>query len=125
MFLLRENDISWTPAVDIYESDSKWLVFLELPGGASEAIDITVFPESILISGIKPPAAKALSAEKIEIYTGYFRREIKLPERISIAESSATLRNGVLSLVLPVERPASIRIPISKPGEPIEIEEGD
>lgn len=121
MFLLREGDISWTPAVDIYEAEDQWLLFVELPGVSSYDIDVTVYPESVLIRGIKTPPAKALSAEKIEIYTGHFHRKIHIPGRINISEVTASLKNGVLGLVLPVEEKISIRIPGNKPGEPIEI----
>ena len=78
-----------------------------------------------MIRGIKTPPAKALSAEKIEIYTGYFHREIHIPGRISIDEVTASLKNGILSLILPAEEQTSVRITVNKPGEPIEIEKGD
>jgi len=125
MFLLREGDISWTPAVDIYEAGNRWLVFVELPGVLHEDIDLTVYPESLLIRGFKTPPAKALSAEKIEIYSGYFHREVRIPGRINIAEVTASLKNGVLSLILPAEKQTSVKIPVSRPGELIQIEKGD
>ncbi len=125
MYLLRGGDISWTPAVDIYETEDKWLVYVELPGVLSANIDLTVFPESVLIKGIKTPPARELSAEKIEIFTGYFHREIYIPGRIRISEVTASMKNGVLSLILPAEKQTSIRIRVKMPGEPIEIEKGD
>ncbi len=73
MFLLRDGDFSWTPAVDIYETKNQWLVYIELPGVSSDEIDPAIYPESVLIKGIKIPPASELSAEKIEIYTGYFQ----------------------------------------------------
>jgi len=125
MFLLYEREISWTPAVDIYEEKEKWLVFVELPGVPSDDIDITVFPESVLVKGIKTPPARALSAEKIEIYTGYFQRRISILGRINIDAVTASLKDGVLSIVLPFEEQESIKISVDIPGEPIEIEKGD
>jgi HSP20 family protein len=125
MFLLREGDIRWTPAVDIYDTNDRWLVYIELPGVTSENVDLTVYPESVIVRGIKPPPATELSAEKIEIYTGYFHREVRIPGRICISEVSASMKNGVLSLVLPAEKHSSIRIPVSQPGESLEIIEGD
>lgn len=125
MFLLREGDISWIPAVDIYESEGKWLVYVELPGVSCENIDLAVYPESVSIRGIKTPPARELSAEKIEIYTGYFHREIHIPGRICISEVTASMKDGVLSMILPVEKQTIIRITASQPGEPVEIEKGD
>ena len=125
MFLLREGDIRWTPAIDIYETNDRWLVYVELPGVTSDNIDITVYPESVLVRGIKTPPAKELSAEKIEIYTGYFHREVLIPGRICIPEVTASMKDGVLSLILPAEKQSSIRIPVSQPGESLEIKEGE
>lgn len=125
MFLLHEGNISWTPAVDIYETKNQWLVYIELPGVSSDDIDLIVYPESVLIKGIKVPPARELSAEKIEIYTGCFHREIHIPGRICMADVTASMKNGVLSLILPAEKQKSIRIPVSRPGEPINIVKGD
>ncbi|MCD4776853.1 MAG: Hsp20/alpha crystallin family protein [Candidatus Aegiribacteria sp.] len=125
MFLLREGDISWTPAVDMYEAEKQWLLFVELPGVSSDDIDLIIFPESVLIRGIKTPPVKALTAEKIEIYTGHFHREIHIPGRISITEVTASLKNGVLSLILTADEQTGVRSPVNKSGESIKIEKGD
>lgn len=113
MFLLRQGEIDWTPSVDIYEADDRWLVFVELPGLTSEDIDLTVFAESIVIRGVKKPPARELLAQKLEIYTGWFHREITVPGRIDVERVSASMENGVLAVVLPSETEKSVRIPVN------------
>lgn len=125
MFLLHDGDINWTPAVDIYETKYQWLVYVELPGVSSDNIDLTVYPESVLIKGIKTPPVRELSAEKIEIIAGYFHREIHIPGRIRTASVTASMKNGVLSLILPAEKQTGIRMPDNRPGKQVKIEEGD
>ncbi len=112
MFLLRQGEIDWTPAVDIYESDDRWIVFIELPGLTSKDIDLTVNSESIIIRGIKKPPVREYLAQKLEIYTGWFQREIAVPGRIKAGQVTASMENGILKVVLPSEAEKSVRIPI-------------
>lgn len=119
MFLLRQGEIDWTPAVDIYESDDHWLVFVELPGLTSGDVDLTVYTESIIIRGVKRPPAKEL-AQKLEIYTGWFQREIRIPGRIRVEEVSASMENGLLRVFLPSETDRSVRIPVEGGKTPID-----
>jgi HSP20 family protein len=112
MFLLRQGEIDWTPAVDIYESDDRWIVFIELPGLTSKDIDLTVNSESIIIKGIKKPPVREYLAQKLEIYTGWFQREIAVPGRIKTGQVTASMENGILKVVLPSEAEKSVRIPI-------------
>lgn len=112
MFLLRQGEIDWTPAVDIYESDDSWLVFIELPGLTSADIDLTVTAESIIVRGVKKPPIRDFLAQKLEIYTGWFQREIAVPGRIKVAGVTATMDRGVLKIVLPAESEKSVKIPV-------------
>ncbi|MBN2587753.1 MAG: Hsp20/alpha crystallin family protein [Candidatus Fermentibacteraceae bacterium] len=112
MFLLRQGEIDWTPAVDIYESDDSWLVFIELPGLTSRDIDLTVNSESIIVRGKKKPPVREYLAQKLEIYTGWFQREIAVPGRINTGQVTASMENGILKVVLPWEREKSVRIPV-------------
>ncbi len=112
MFLLRQGEIDWAPAVDIYESEDSWLIFIELPGMRSQEIEITVFTERILIRGIKKPPARDLLAQKLEIYTGHFQREIVLPGRTEVDEVRASMEDGVLKIILPIKNDVSVRIPL-------------
>ncbi|MFO8182789.1 MAG: Hsp20/alpha crystallin family protein [Candidatus Aegiribacteria sp.] len=116
MFLLRQGEIDWTPSVDIYEADDRWLVFVELPGLTTEDIDLTVFAESIVIRGVKKPPAREFLAQKLEIYTGWFHREITVPGRIDVERVSASMENGILTVVLPSVTEESVRIPVDSEG---------
>lgn len=112
MILTGQGDIYWAPPVDIYESEGCWLVFVELPGLSSEDVELTVYSESIVVSGVKKPPVREMPAEKLEICSGWFRREIRLPGRIAVEGTSASLKDGVLKVVLPAEDDRSFRIPV-------------
>ena len=115
----------WTPAVDIYEAAGVWLVYVELPGVDLRDVDLTVLQESIVIKGLKRPPASGLAAEKLEIFTGSFYREIMLPGPVDLSAVTARMENGVLVISLPVQDRLSMRIPVEGPDSPHDIDEGE
>lgn len=125
MRLLHEMYGIWTPAVDIYETAGVWLVYVELPGVLPQDMNLTVLSESIVIRGRKSSPARGLAAEKLEIFTGSFLREVQLPGTIRISEVTAKMGNGVLIISLPIQDPVSVRIPVDGPEEPGSSDEGE
>jgi HSP20 family protein len=109
---------NWAPAIDIYKAQNAWLVYIELPGLSSSDIELIVFHDGFAIKGTRMSPEKGLIAEKLEIFTGTFHREIHLPGKVDIPEVTATMKNGVLCIQLPELDQTSIRIPVSSsPGE--------
>jgi HSP20 family protein len=47
---------TWSPAVDVVEQDDAYVLFVELPGVPSDAIDLSVTRESLTIRTEKKPA---------------------------------------------------------------------
>jgi len=123
MRLLHEMYGLWTPAVDIYEAAGVWLVYVELPGVLPRDIDLTVLPESLIIKGVKHAPARGLAAEKLEMFTGSFYREIELPGTIEVSGVTARMEDGILEISLPVANPLCMRIPVEGPED--ETEEGE
>jgi len=108
---------NWTPAVDIYKAHNSWLVYVELPGLSSSDIELIAFFDGFSIGGTRIPPEKGLIAEKLEIYTGTFHREIHLPGKIDIPEVTASMKDGILCIKLPELNQTSIRVSISSSEE--------
>ncbi len=92
---------SW-PAIDVAEDDDSIIVRAEVPGCNAEDIDISVYGNTLTISG-----EKKLSEEKkekgyyhVESSYGSFRRELVLPTDVDSEKIDATCKNGVLSITL-------------------------
>lgn len=117
MFAPGSANADWTPAVDIYDSGNGWLVYVELPGVVTEDVDLTVFHESILLTGLKRVPAERMIAHKLEIASGYFHRKIDLPGRIDISGVTASLDDGLLRIVVPAKEENITRIRVSGNGE--------
>jgi len=87
----------------VAEDENSILVRAEIPGCNAEDIDISVYGNTLTISG-----EKKLSEEKkekgyyhVESSYGSFRRELTLPTDVDSDKIDATCKDGVLSINLP------------------------
>ncbi|MBS1719752.1 MAG: Hsp20/alpha crystallin family protein [Armatimonadetes bacterium] len=98
----------WEPRVDVLEEPHRLLIRIELAGVRSEDVALSFQPEShsLVVRGVKLSDGHAGDSEaryhQLEIPTGDFRREIKLPSvSIQTDEIRAQLRNGILLVSIP------------------------
>jgi HSP20 family protein len=91
------------PAIDVAEEKDSIVVRAEVPGCKAEDIDISVYGNTLTISG-----EKKLEEEKkekgyyhIESTYGSFRREITLPTDVDSSKVEAACKDGVLNITLP------------------------
>lgn len=102
----------WSPSVDLYETADMLVMYVELPGMNLEELELLAHRRSIVVKGIRKPTRTGLSAERLEIRTGRFEREIQLPCRIDLERITASMREGVLCIEMPrsSEEPVGIRV---------------
>jgi HSP20 family protein len=91
------------PTIDVAEEENAVVVRAEVPGCKAEDIDISVYGNTLTISG-----EKKLEEEKkekgyyyMESTYGSFRREITLPTDVDAGKIDAVCKDGVLSITLP------------------------
>jgi HSP20 family protein len=113
---LRDEDTgfrgSWTPAVDIFETDGHDLVLrAELPGMTREDIEVTVENNTLVLKGTKKfdSDVKDENYRRIERSYGSFHRSFTLPNTMDAAKVSADYKNGVLTVKLPFREEAKPR----------------
>ena len=113
---LRDEDTGfrggWTPAVDIFETDSHDLVLrAELPGMTREDIDVTVENSTLVLKGTKKFNAdvKDENYRRIERTYGTFHRSFTLPNSVDASKVTADYKNGVLTVKLPFREEAKPR----------------
>ena len=102
----------WTPSVDLYETEEMLFLHVELPGMSLPEVELLANARSIIVRGIRRPPETGMPAERLEIRTGRFEREITLPCRIDVDRTRASMKNGVLCIEMPRSeaRPVGIRI---------------
>ena len=92
----------FTPAVDIFETDDEITLLADMPGVASEDIEIDLRDDTLTLSGdVKPWEGDEESDVLAEFDTGKYYRQFTLSEVIDQGEIKASSADGVLRLSLP------------------------
>jgi len=91
------------PAIDVAEEDNAIVVRAEVPGCKAEDIDISVYGNTLTISGEKKQEEekKEKGYYHVESTYGSFRRELTLPTDVEPGKIDAVCKDGVLSITLP------------------------
>ncbi len=95
---------SWTPQVDICETDSRVLVRAELPGVDSQDITISFQRDSLRLQGIKREPVQSrqlLCYYCLERRYGRFDRHINIGRIVNPRLARANLNKGILTIELP------------------------
>ncbi len=85
---------------------------MELPGLSSDEVELTIGDNSLVVRGAKLPPLTGCVATSLEISTGHFVREIVTPGRIDRDSVTASMKNGLLRVVLPRITPERVVVPI-------------
>lgn len=107
---------TWSPAVDIRETEENYLVHAELPGLSKEDIEITLEDNILKLTGERrfEKDVKEEEYHRIERSYGSFTRAFSLPSRVDSTKVEAAFDNGILTLTVPkVEEAKPRKISIS------------
>ncbi|HID96194.1 MAG TPA: Hsp20/alpha crystallin family protein [Candidatus Latescibacteria bacterium] len=106
---------TWSPRVDVSETDDEIIVSAELPGIDREDIKVNVEDNVLTFSGEKKQEkeTKKRNYHRIERSYGSFHRSFTLPTKIESDRVKATFKDGVLTIHLPKADEAKTRqIPV-------------
>ena len=96
---------SWTPPIDIYETDTHELVLkAELPDVKREDINVTVENNVLTLTAERRPEFDGQARDRfqrIERQYGSFTRSFTLPATVDASAIRAEYRDGVLTVRLP------------------------
>jgi HSP20 family protein len=98
------------PAVDIYESENALTLVADMPGVPLENVDIDLDADQLTIRGVFPQKAEDSARVLFKEYTtGDYYRQFTLSNNIDREKIQASMKNGVLKLVLPKAEAAKPR----------------
>lgn len=105
---------AWSPAVDIYETPTQFVLTAEVPGVNEKEIDIRVVDRNLLLRGERrwERDAQGELFHRLESSYGKFERTFSLSEQIDTEGISAEIARGVLTVVLPKRKAQSRKIRI-------------
>ena len=103
------------PAIDVAEKDEAVLVRAEVPGLKPEEIDISVYGDTLIISGEKKESKEREGDGFYHVESSYgsFRREVALPANVEESKIEAVCKDGVLSITLPkAAQSRAVKVPV-------------
>jgi HSP20 family molecular chaperone IbpA len=98
------------PVTDIFETEQALTVILEMPGVARESLDVSVENDILTIAGrIDFSKYEGLQPVYTEYNIGNYSRSFQISSTIDQSGISATIADGVMTLVLPKAEKAKPR----------------
>lgn len=100
----------YRPATDVYERDDALVVVADMPGVSEKDVEIDLDDDVLTLSGraehVEPEGYDALYGEFVP---GVYERVFTLTEDVNREGIKATMKNGVLRVVLPKSEKARPR----------------
>ena len=93
-----EEEVVTLPACDLEETDSHWLMSVDLPGVAKKDISIEVKDDQLVITGERKSENKKRGFS--ERYYGKFQRALTLPSGVDPEKIEANYQDGVLTVAI-------------------------
>lgn len=107
-----EDQVEGQLAVDVYQTPDAVVVESTIAGVEATDLDIAMHDDVLTIRGRRRKPADVPDREYLfqECYWGGFSRSVILPVDVDAEKVKASLRNGILTVVLPRTRKESVRV---------------
>jgi HSP20 family protein len=109
---------SWTPSIDMYETDDAVVVLLDLAGVDASQTEVQAEPHVLIVRGVRRErhvTGTQRSYHALEIPYGRFERVLRLPTGTDTSAAQAAYRDGLLEITVPKTRP--MQVPIARPDD--------
>jgi HSP20 family protein len=109
---LKKRSPQWRPPTDVLETDSEFMVVVEIAGMRGLDISATYDKGLLTIHGLRVDTGGLKAYHQMEIAYGEFQTEIRLTGRVETEKIEATYSDGFLRVMLP--KLGSKQIPIEE-----------
>jgi len=100
----------YIPRADIFESEEQVIVIADMPGVDENSVDIVLEKNTLTIRGyVEPEDHVDYTLSYAEYGVGDYERSFVLSNEIDQDKIEASMKNGVLRLVLPKQEEAKTR----------------
>lgn len=117
---LPAEEMLWSPPMEMYEKEDRFVVRTELPGVNQDEIDISMMGDTLVIKGERrvSQGVKEEEYHRCEVSYGSFSRSINIPAAVDVNRIEANYEDGVLEINLPKAKEAKpSKIQIKAKGE--------
>ncbi|MCX5870062.1 MAG: Hsp20/alpha crystallin family protein [Deltaproteobacteria bacterium] len=110
--LEEDANLSWSPRLDVSETDKALEVVADLPGMEKKDIKVSLDGDLLTIKGEKKEVKekKDKHYHTIERRSGSFYRALRLPMDVENDKIDANFKDGVLTLTLPKSKEAAKKV---------------
>jgi len=100
---MRENDFEGQLAIDSYQNDDSVIIKAPIAGVNPEDLEISISDDSITIKGQRREEKEITRDNYLcqECYWGSFTRTYNIPIAVDSEKAKASLKNGILLVVIP------------------------
>lgn len=93
----------WQPDIDVYETAEAYLVEVDLPGVAADAIHVEIEKHALTITGTRSSETveKTTQSVRVELRKGQFSRRFPLAHAVDPGAATRSHKEGTLHLVIP------------------------
>ena len=97
----RTPDRTYTPRVDVVETDDALILYADLPGVRQGDVSLTCKGDELILHATCEPRHTAKKPLYAEYGVGSFRRVFKIAEHVETGGIEALLKDGVLTVRVP------------------------
>lgn len=96
-----------TPAVDMIDRGDRYVVRMGIPGFSKDQIDVEITSEGLTVSADLANEREEEAENYIcrEISRRSFRRYLEFPEKVLEEKAEATMKDGMLEIIVPKAQP--------------------
>lgn len=93
----------WQPSLDVIETDERISILVEVPGVATEDVEVSAEGGTVRVTGRKrlAPPERSVRFHRVEREQGRFERRIHLLHPVDTHQGSARLADGLLVVEFP------------------------
>ena len=100
----------WSPPTDEYETETAYVVRVEIAGMREEDFEVLLENETLLISGSRSDFPDRRAYQQMEIRFGKFATSVNIPGPVDVDQAHAEYKDGFLTVVLPKATPNQIKV---------------
>ena len=110
----RDSSCTWSPAVDVYETEKDFVMTAELPGVHQEDISLTLDETTLTLKGDRKfeRDVKQENYYRVERNYGYFNRRFILPCEVEGDKISASFQDGILRVTIPKAQSRMVQVSV-------------
>lgn len=105
----------FSPSVDIYEANKKFIIIADVAGVDKKDISLTVSDDILILKGDRKRSStfdENMCYYHMEIEYGPFERRIRIPRSVNLDAMDVLYENGILRIEIPLQERSSRKIEI-------------